>query len=341
MTVQIATPDNLSPADVLREYGSRPVRVNRQTGLVQVYNQRGMLVNSLLTKDEWESMERKVFQAAALRTNVLNLLRANGLVMQEDLGTIVSQWNTASEMTAANESINGQSAGERDRVDFKLVGVTVPIIFKEFQIGTRQLRSSRLMSNPIDTIHATQAARVVAEKIESIIIDGATSKLNSAAITYGLTNHPNRKTDTATNYGGGDWGTIGNAVKTVAGMIAALSNSTNRYHGPFQLLVAPTQYNQAANTYYTDGSGQTDLDRILNLTQIAGVQPNDTLADGEAVLFQPTEDVIDYSEQMAISVVEWMSPDGMASNFKVVAAGAPRIKADYGSRSGVCHATGC
>jgi uncharacterized linocin/CFP29 family protein len=341
MTVTIATPETLSPLDVLREYGSRPVRVNKKTGVVQVHNQRGMLVNSLLTKDEWESMERKVFQAAALRTNVLNLLRASGLVMQEDLGTIVSQWNTASEMTAANESINGQSAGERDRVDFKLVGVTVPIIFKEFQIGTRQLRSSRLMSNPIDTIHATQAARVVAEKIESIIIDGANSKLNAAAITYGLTNHPNRKTDTATNYGGGDWGTIGNAVKTVAGMITALSNSTNRYHGPFQLLVAPTQYNQAANTYYTDGSGQTDLDRILNLTQIAGVQPNDTLADGEAVLFQPTEDVIDYSEQMAISVVEWMSPDGMASNFKVVAAGAPRIKADYGSRSGVCHATGC
>jgi len=340
MTANIVLPENLTPDAILQEYGSRPVRVNQRTGQVQIHNARGMLVNSLLTKDEWESMERKVFASVAKRLTALNILRANGLVMLEDLGTIVSQWNTASEMTEAEESINGQSTGGRDRVDFKLTGVTVPIIFKEFQVGTRQLTASRKMGNPIDTVHATQAGRVVAEKIESIIIDGAASKLNSAAITYGLTSHPSRKTDTATNYGGGDWGTVGNAVKTIAGMINALSNSTNRYHGPFQMLVAPTQFNQAANTFYTDGSGQTDLARVLSLAQIAGVQPNDTLADGEVVLFQPTEDVIDFSEQLPVSVVEWMSPDGMASNFKVVYAGAPRIKADYGSRSGICHATG-
>ena len=42
-----------------------------------------------------------------------------------------------------------------------------------------------------------------------MLFNGSSVTLNSTAI-YGLTTHPYRATDTATNYGGGDWGTATN-----------------------------------------------------------------------------------------------------------------------------------
>jgi uncharacterized linocin/CFP29 family protein len=273
-------------------------------------------------------------------TSNRNFTRGRGLVRTEDLGTIVSQYNKVSEMTPANESITGQAVGDRDRVEFQLAGVTVPIIFKEFIILTRQLRASRKMGNGVDTTTVAQAAKVVAEKQESHIIDGSTLQLNATSITQGLTNATNRKTDTAAGYGGEDWGTIANIVPTVAGMITALSNATNRYHGPYALLAATTQFNQASTSFYTDGSGETGLQRIMRMNHIESVEANDTLADGELVLAQLTEDVIDYVEEMPITVVEWVSPDGMIGHFKVMAAGAPRVKDDYDDRTGVAHCTG-
>ena len=46
---------------------------------------------------------------------------------------------------------------------------------------------------------------------------------------------------------------------------------TNRHWRPVCPFVSTTQYLQAANSYYTDGSGQTALDRIKNLEMIEDV----------------------------------------------------------------------
>lgn len=334
-----ATIEQFDPKSLLR-YGSPPLQVNKRNGQVQIMTARGMMVNSLLRKDEWETLTDRVLTAAKQRTNMLEHLRSRSLVIAQNIGTIVSQWNKSSEMTEAEQSISGQATGGRDRVDFMLDGVTVPITFKEFQIGMRELDAARLMGNGIETITAVEAAQVVAEKIESVIVDGSTLKLSSATQTYGYTNHPQRKTDTAANYGGGDWGTISLIVPTVAGMIGAISTSANRYHGPYGLYVAPVQFNQASTEFFSDGSGESALDRIKRMPQIDAVYPNDTLADGEVLLVQLTEDVVDYVEEMPITVVEWASPEGSVSHFKVMFAGAPRVKADYDDRTGIVHATG-
>ena len=98
-------------------------------------------------------------------------------------------------------------------------------------------------------------------------------------------NHPNRNSDTAVNFGGGDWGTIANIVPTIQGMINA-ANADRRY-GPFVLYVSSTQYNQAALTYYTDGSGQTPLDRILAMPQIEAVKQLDINILPDRLLFNP------------------------------------------------------
>lgn len=318
--------------------GSRPI-VNGRTGEVKIVTGRGLQVNSVLRKDEWRELDAAVVEAAKTRLVAVDDLRQRNLVQHlGSIGTLTSQWNVTSAMTRADVNMTGQAAGERDLPDSQLKNVPVPVIFKEFAIGARVLAASRNLGDGLDVTAAHEAARVVAEMQEEMLINGYALTFNGGTI-YGYTNQPQRNTDTAANYGGGDWGTIANVTNTIAGMIGAANG--DGYYGPFGVYASPTQFNQAALLYYTDGSGQTPVQRIL--ASMPGVQlfrmsPN--LADGVVVLVQLTRNVVDWAEALPIQTLEWASGDGMVSHFKVMAVAAPRVKADYNGSSGVVHATG-
>jgi len=319
--------------------GSRPLRANTKTGQVLVNTERGLVVNSQLRRDEWQRLDAAVQQSALIRLNAVADLKGAGLTEPiGSFGTLTTQWNQQSELTQADVSMTGQSVGERDRLENKIAGRPVPVIFKDFIIPKRQLDSSRLLGNPIDTTHAIAATRVVSEKLEEMLVNGESTTVFDGNTIYGYTTEPNRNTDTATNYGGGDWGTIGNIVPTISGMIGAAE--ADRYYGPYVVYASTTQYNQAATSFFTDGSGESALNRVLRIPSITNMKPNDSLADGAVVLVTMQKDVVDWAEHMDISVVEWMSGDGMVGFYKVMAVATPRVKSDYGSRSGIVHATG-
>lgn len=320
--------------------GARPNHrpTDNENTILKILTPRGLMVNSLLSKLEWTEVDNAVLAAAVPRLVTLDMLRRRGLTTRlGGLGTLVSQWPVASEMTAATVNLTGQGKGENDLPEETLSGVPIPVIFKEFSIGARTLDASRRLGDGIDVTSAVAAARVVAESIESLIIDGSTAISLNGSVIYGLTSEPQRNTDTAANYGGGDWGTISNVVPTVAGMINA-ANADN-FFGPFGILIYPTQYNQAALSFYTDGSGQTALQRIVSLANIAEVQMCAGLAAGEVVLFDLSRTTIDWAEALALQTLEWASGDGMVSHFKVMAVGAPRVKNSGTSKSGIVHAT--
>lgn len=328
--------------------GSRPIvnkRLEKKYGvkaLVQIATNRGLRVNSVLRKDEWEELDRLVVPAAVAPLRLTRILTARGLVRPiSSLGTLLAQYNQVSEMTPANISLRGHASGEKDLVDYDLKGVPVPIIFKEFELEMRALLSSRMMGDGIDTTNGEAAARVVGEKAEDLLINGDSSVNLNGNTIYGLTSHPNRNTDTATNYGGGDWGTIANVEKTIAGMIAAAQ--ADGYYGPYGVAVASTQYNQAALVTFTDGSGDTPMKRVLMMPGVEFFEQIPQLDDGEVVLVQLTRDVIELrtvSGYSPIVTLEWASGDGMLGEFKVLSAGVPIVKSAYGGKSGVVHATG-
>ena len=320
--------------------GSRPVVVNERTGQVRVHSTNGLLVNSALRKDEWEELDRAVIRAAQYPLRAVGDLFARGLTKRlGGLGSLVSQWNVATSMTPATVTMTGQSVGDQDRIDFNLAGVPIPVIFKEFTIGRRTLDAARRMNDQLDTVHAEEAARVVAEKMEAMLIDGGGFTFNGVAIN-GYTSLSTRNTDTATNYGGGDWGTIANVQTTIAGMIAA-AKLDNKY-GPYAVYAHTTQYGQAAYAWFTDGSGQTARQRVLEIPSIVSFEELPTLQAGEILLVQVTPDVADWAfvpEFQTPTVMEWASPDGMTYNFKVMAVGAPRVKSHYDGKCGIVHAT--
>lgn len=314
--------------------GSRPA-INSKTGEVRITNGRGITVNSLLKRDDWKEFDDAVLQAARRSLVAVETLRSRGLTKQMGgIGSLVSYWHQASEMTAASVSMTGQSNGENDRVEFNLAGVPVPVIYKPFNIGMRQLDADRLHGNQIDTSHITSATTVVAETLENMLFNGSSMVFNGLSI-YGLTTHPNRLTDTATNYGGGDWGTSTNVAKTVIGMMSAAHG--NGFRGPYGLFVARAQYFQMLSEI--SATDQTPLQRVLALPGIEFVQPSDWLADASVVLVQLTNDVVDIAEAMGMTVVEWMAGDGSVANFKVMTVAVPRVKSEYAGKTGIVHAT--
>lgn len=324
--------------------GSRPLRVNKHTGDVQIVTSRGLHVNSLLRKQEWEELDAAVVRAARFPLRAVEDVRSRGLVQPlGGIGTTVSQWNVSSEMTRAAISMSGRSENDLDRVDFQLAGVPVPIAHKSFVIGSRELDASRRMGDGLDVTTAEEATRVVGESLENMLFNGASVTFNQNTI-YGYRTHPNRITDTASNFGGGTWDDptqdLDDVVPTVSGMISAANN--NRHYGPFVLYLSTDQYNFAALNYFDDGSDTTPLDRIQRFPQIEAVQQIDAemLPDGQAVLVQMSRSVVDWAEAMMIRLVEWTSGDGLTGNFKVMAVATPRVKARYDGKSGVVHATG-
>lgn len=326
---------NMAAQDLLA--GSRPLFANSK-GNVLVKTPRGMTVNSLLREDEWKEIDQAALTAARTPLITVSELRNRGLVRRlGGLGSLVSQWYMRSEISGATVSMTGQGA-ERDLPDLKTAGVPVPLITKEFAIDFRNLEASRRLGDGLDVSTAEEAARVVAEAYDKLVLDGNGVIMVNGLQIYGLRTHPNRNTDTAGNYGGGDWGTATNVIPTIAGMIGAAM--ADNHYGPYQIYVASTQYQQAAVNFYTDGTGQTPLERIMKLPNVAGVTMHPTLTDGEILMVQMSSDVVRLAEAMDIQVREWASPDGLTSIFRVMMCATVEVKARYDGKSGIVHATG-
>lgn len=341
MTANFTMSNSAEAVDLFNSI-NRPFRVNKRNGQVQLKASNGLIVNSTLRKDEWEMLDMAIIQPATYALRGLNEIRSRGLIKPlGSLGTMISQWNTTSQVTPASVGMTVTNTGNRDLPDTKLNSVPVPVYWKEFQLDRRTLEASRLLGEGIDTTAAGQTARVVAEQIEKTLFGGAAVIMNGSSV-YGLTNHPNRNTAAGSALGGGDWGAVANIVPTVTGAINAL-NSDHMY-GPFTLFVSQAQYNEAAFGFFSDGTGavQTALQRIESLPQISSVIPidSDVLTAGTAVLVQMTPDVVDWAEAMGITLVEWTSGNGMTQYFCVMAVGTPRVKADYSGQSGIMYITG-
>ncbi len=312
-------------------------KVDKRTGEVFYVNRRGQYVaNSMLTKDEWIEMEDTVIQPALYPLKLVNLLRSRGLVKRlGGIGTLITTWYMTGEVTPAGVNMTGMGNAENDLPDVGQAGAPVPVIFKPFQLDARQLEASRRSGDGLDLTALYATTRVVNEKLEDLIVNGANVKLNGFSL-YGLRNHPYRITSTAA----GDWGTISNILPTVNAMVAAAQ--VNKFYGPYALFISQDQWLEANNLYYGSDSNITPISRIRENMLINYIDwlPAEILPAGELLLVQLTPDVIDLAEAMGVQVREWSSGDGWQTSFKVLTVAAPRIKARGDNKTGIVHFTG-
>ena len=288
--------------------------------------------NAVLQKEEWVDLDKRVIRIAEERLVLTQDLIAAGLTYNlGGIGTTISQWQVESDMTDAVVSMEPDSEGNRDLVDYDIDQVPIPIIHKDFRIGLRQLEASRRMGSSIDTTNADAAARRVAIGMEDLVVRGYASKFAGQSI-YGVTTHPNRITGTAP----GPWTNIDNVYETILKMVEA-ADAAHRY-GPFNLYI-PSGLGMVLYRFYDDGSGQTVEQRLQQITPINAVRVNDRLPADQLVLIQMASDTIDLAVAQPLMPVEWDDKGGLVTNYKVLTAMAPRLKPDANGILGVVHFT--
>lgn len=290
--------------------------------------------NTTLRKDEWKQIDETVLDVARQRLNGVADLQAAGLVHTiNDIGTTISEYERQTDLTDANVDMMGVTQGEEDRLTFDLIGIPIPLVYKDFRLNLRTLSASRSRGSNIDTLTASVASRKVSDKLESILFNGDTGITLNSAVLQGYTTHDDRNTGS-----GSDWGTITNIYPDVNSMIS--DAETDNYYGPYWLYVAKTQFGQM-RAIHTDGSGESAFERVRRgLVALQAVKPADVLTDGSAVLVQASREVVDLAVALNISTVQWETQGGFLNHFRVWAVMAPRIKSDSNSASGVVHYTG-
>lgn len=303
----------------------------------------GVHKNALLLKYQWEQIDSAVMDVMRQPIVGVTDLISNGLVNNlSDIGVYISTYEQLGDMNPATVTMSIISSnGVADRQTFTPQSIPVPVISKPFFYDGRSLVASRRNGGVgLDVTSVRTATIKVREQLESMIFKGSTIQLAGFGVE-GLTNAANRISDTAANFGGGDFGTPTNGYKTIKGMIAALR--LKGFYGPYGCYIATTQYEQLGNlisTSYAD----TELTVILrNLPELRYIKPSNQLTDGHLVVLQLTQEVIDLTTALPVTPIQWRTEGGEELGlveFRVIAIAVPRIKFDVNLACGVAHATG-
>lgn len=296
-----------------------------------------------LQEDEWRQLTDRMVEIYRADLVGVSDLQDSGLTRDISLATKVDLWQTMSEMTGADVSMDGESGSEEDRMTYNTEGVPVPIVHKDFRISERDLMTSRMLNNDLRTDQVADATRAVTETLEDILFHGWNPIVGDDRDNfqlYGYTTHPDRITHT-----GSTWGRTGTEAENIRAdlvEILDLLDQNNRDGGGFWVYLAPEQWRIFRSAIDPHGDGNlTVRERVEDefSQEYARFRRTDRLPDGEAVVVDPREDVVELAQAEDVQTVEWQSGSGMTNHFKVMGAIAPEVKSDTKGQSGIAHAT--
>ena len=308
----------------------------QQASAVGVNLETGVTINATLRHEEHLRYDDKLVKIARQRLNGIADLQRMGLVMPVGgLGVTLSMYERAGDMTAAAINMDGMTDTEKDRLTFDEIGVPIPIFHKDWSLNKRQLEASRTRGEPLSTSQIAIATRLVADSLENALFNGVPNLIVDNRQIYGYTNHPNRNT---VSLAGSGWTTSTgrDIIGDTKNMLQAAYN--DNMFGMFMMYVAKDIWAEIQLDYNDDKGDKTFKERIESFADISEVKAGDSLPNGNVVLVQMTEDVVDLAVAQDIVNIEWMN-NPMQTQFKVYGALAPRVKADKDGRCGVVHAS--
>lgn len=328
-------------ANCLRPYigedGQSYMTVN-QSGVLQAVPMHN--AHATLRKDDWKLLDDAVVMAAKPRLKAVADLRGRGLefVIPNGMGKTVLETETESDISDAIVSMDGLRESKRDRPEFELSNLPLPIIHKDFSFSARQVMASRNGGSPLDTTTAELAARRVAEQAEKLLLGTYGTYAFGGGTIYGYTNHTSRLTKTMTAPTAGGW----TAATTVSEVLAMRLQAQQAYHyGPYMLYCSLPWDTYLDDDYSTAKGDNTLRERLMKINGIVDVITLDYLSSSAyvMVLVQLTSDTVREVVGMDVTTVQWESKGGMQLNFKVMAIMVPQLRADFNGNMGVVHGT--
>lgn len=322
--------------DVLSHDGNNiSVQGNVAQRLLQTgFNTTALRTLGVLRKDEWIQFDEALVQIARQRLVGVGDLLTAGLRFDipNAMGTTRLEWERISDMEPAELSMSGVKEGEADRVTFDLQSIPLPIIHKDFNLNIRALEASRKLGQPLDTTQVTLSTRLVTEKVEDILFNGATIASTNGTI-FGYLNAPDRNTGPLTKA----WDTPATGAEILTDVIAMTDAlRAANFFGPYGMYVPLTYWGTLQEDFKTE-SDRTILERLLALDDISFVRPSSNIAGNNVIAVQMSPDVVQEVVGMQPTVLEWEGHGGMVSHFKVMAIMVPRVRSDLALQSGIAH----
>ena len=297
---------------------------------------KALRTNDTLLYDEWKEIDKAVLKAYQDRLVGVSDLQARGLTYSVGggLGKTALAYQDASDSNDAELNMDGVSRGQRDRPEFDISYLPLPIVHKDFSFSIREIEASRNGNMPLDTTMAELAARKVAEKIETMLFTGASTYTFGGGAIYGYTDEPNRNTGSLT----ANWDDSAATGAVVLSDVLAMKQDAidDRAYGPYMLYI-PTNFETAIEEDFKANSDKSIRQRLMEVSGILDIKAVDKLTSDNVVLVQMTSDVIRLVNGLSVTTVQWESEGGMRVNFKVMAIQVPQTRHDQDGRCGIIH----
>lgn len=290
--------------------------------------------NSALPIDSWEEMDDAVYRGEDATLKLVSHLRGNGLTTDVSIYDEELTWQPVDTDHEGTISMSPETETDEGSPTYGKHGVPQPVVHSNYSIGWRE-RGPRGVaeSGNLDTLNAYGASYVVNRTFENMVLYGWEPTIGDEGYSlYGLANHPQAGTGVIR-----DWSTDVTYARTdIRNMKNQIKNEQN--HSPnatgYWLYLANDLYDQTEDIV-DQQSGDTILDRIESLTSISRIDNLDVLQAGSALMFRPTEDVIDLAIGEDLNTVQWSGP--FRDNYKVMLAGTARVKSTVQGNSGIAY----
>jgi len=293
------------------------------------------VANATLRKDEWKVIDTAVIQAFKSRLIGVADLISRGLVYNigDGLGTTVLEYQKMKDVQGATMSMNAASKGRKDRPEFDIAYLPLPIVHKEFSFDIRQLTASRKHGQPLDTTMIEMCARKCADKVEQMLFNGSGTYTFGGGTIYGYLDAPNRNTGSLTA-----WTASASTGATILAQVVAMKQAAiaDRCYGPYVLYI-PTAYETQLDEDYNSSYPKSLRQRLLEIEGISDIKVSDQMTAANVVLVQMNTETVRLVQGMGITVVEWSNDGGLTKEYKVMTISVPQVRADSEGRSGIQH----
>ena len=296
-----------------------------------------MLVgNSLPTpKDTWGMWDRTGIEVGREVLQVFNTLSVNSMALP--IGKLVHYFQTVSDSGVANISIDGQSQGKSDQPVLDYHGTPLPIIDSYFHFGWRQVQSAQTEGYSLDPAAARNGMFKVAEKLESITLDGDSKIIVGGDQLYGLRNHPKRNTRTTGNAING--GTGANIKADVIATLKLLHD--DNYRTPATIFMNWDDHFYCSTTQFSTAYGnRTILEELLAIPGIMEIVPASKVTASQIIAVIKDSRVVQVLNGMPmVTRALFRANPEDDYKYKVMAAAALEIKYDANDNCGIAVST--
>jgi len=284
-----------------------------------------------LPKDVWGLWDREAVEVQRTTLRVFNDL-SSSVSMPMPIGKLVHHFQTVSDSGSVNVSLDGRSKGRTDQPVFAYHGTPLPIIDSPFSYGWRQVAAASTEGFQLDAAGRMNSMRKIAEKAESLMLNGDTDIVVGADPLYGLRTHPRRNTRTTAQALNGATGA--QWLATITATLKLLHG--DKFKSPATIYLNFDDWFYATSTEFTAGYPKTIAQRVLELGGLREVIDADSINPGEVIAIVKDRSVLQVLNGMPMTTrAQFRANPEDDYNFVTMAAVALEIKFDANQNCGV------